>query len=124
VPTREELRQIVDRYAAAVTAGDLEAIIALFAADAVRTDPIGTPTNVGRDAIRAAFTNLGSGAFTLFDVVKVHTAGDSVAFNFKVTVTAAGATTTIEGIEVFTVNDDGLIQTVVAYWDDTDVNHP
>lgn len=122
MPTPDELRALVERYCAAVTARDATAIAALFAEDAVQADPASAPPNVGRDAIRAFFQSaVDASAATNFEALAVHTAGDHAAIDFRVTVTLEAGAMTIEGIEVFTVGDDGLIREVTAYWDDADV---
>jgi steroid delta-isomerase len=121
-PTPESLRALVDTYCAAVTAGDLDGIIALYAPGAEQRDPANTPPNVGHDAIRTFYANARSAADSLrFEALAVHTCGNQVAFDFRVTVSLGGGEMVISGIEVFTVDDDHLIADVVAYWDDKDV---
>ncbi|HEX3563772.1 MAG TPA: hypothetical protein VHU17_00245, partial [Acidimicrobiales bacterium] len=56
-----------------------------------------------------------------FSAPSVHTCGDQVAFNFRIVVENSGTTMTIGGIEVFTVNREGLIASVNAYWDEADL---
>lgn len=120
--TPDELRALVDRYCAAVTARDAAAIAALFAEDAVQRDPVSAPANVGRDAIRTFFqAAVDASAATTFQALAVHTAGDHVAIDFRIAVSLEAGTMTIAGIEVFTVDADGLISEVTAYWDDADV---
>ncbi len=120
--TPEELRLLVERYAAAVSARDVDAVMALFAENAVQRDPVSSPPNVGREAIAAFLRNgVGASQATRFEPQAVHTSGDHVAIDFKVTVTLEAGTMTIEGIEVFTVDGDGRIAEVNAYWDDADV---
>ncbi len=122
MPAPAELRALIDRYAAAVTAGDVDAVADLFTDDAVQSDPVTAPPNVGREAIRAFFRAAADASTaTRFEAVRVHTAGDRAAVDFRVTVTLASGIMTIEGIEVFTVADDGRIRAVEAYWDDADV---
>jgi ketosteroid isomerase-like protein len=113
---------LVERYAAAVSARDVDAVVSLFAEGAVQRDPATAPPNVGREAIATFLGNgVGASTATLFEPLAVHTAGDHVAIDFKVTVTLGTGTMVIEGIEVFTVDADGLIAGVTAYWDDADV---
>jgi len=122
VATADELRQLVDRYAAAVSARDIDAVLALFAENAVQRDPSTAPPNVGHEAIGTFLRNgVGASEATLFEALAVHTSGDDVAIDFRVTVTLEGGTMAIEGIEVFTVDQSGRIAEVTAYWDDADV---
>jgi len=120
--TPEELRQLVERYAAAVSARDIDAVLTLFAEDAVQRDPATSPPNVGHEAIGTFLRNgVGASTATTFEALAVHTAGDHVAIDFRVSVTLESGTMVIEGIEVFTVGSDGRIAEVIAYWDDADV---
>jgi steroid delta-isomerase len=52
---REQVEALVTRYVDAVARQDVEATVACFAPDAVQHDPVGSPPNVGEDAIRAFF---------------------------------------------------------------------
>lgn len=122
MPTPTSLRRLVERYAAAVSARDVDGVLSLFTEDAVQRDPATAPPNVGREAIATFLRNgIGASKATLFEPLAVHTAGDHVAIDFRVTVTLATGTMVIEGIEVFTVAEDGRICEVIAYWDDADV---
>lgn len=49
------IRSVFARYATAMTAGDLDAVLALFSPDAVVRDPVDTPAHEGIDAIRTWF---------------------------------------------------------------------
>lgn len=121
-PTPQSLRALVDRYCAAVTAGDLDAIMALFREDAVQRDPANTPPHEGHAAIRAFFEQARAAAQDLrFEALAVHTCGHHAAIDFRVTVTLDGGAMVISGVEVFTVDDDGRIREVDAYWDESDV---
>ena len=122
MPTADELRALIATYVSTMNARDPDTIAALFAEDAVQADPVSSPPNVGRDAIRAFFTaSIGASEGWAFSAPAVHTCGDQVAINFQIEVKSSGTTMTIGGIEVFTVNDDGLIASVNAYWDETDL---
>lgn len=122
MPTADELRAVIATYVSTLNTRDPDAIAALFAEDAVQADPASNPPNVGRDAIRAFFTgSIGASEGWTFSATSVHTCGHQVAFNFQIAVESSGTTMTIGGIEVFTVNDDGLIASVNAYWDEADL---
>lgn len=116
------LRACVATYVDAVNARDPERIAALFAVDGIQADPASNPPNVGREAIAAFFAgSIGASDTWTFTAKAVHTCAPQVAFDFLIELQSAGATMTIDGIEVFTVGDDGLITSVYAYWDDADV---
>ena len=101
---------------------DPAAIADLFAEDAVQADPASNPPNIGRAAIATFFENsiAASEAWT-FTAKAVHTCAAHVAIDFEIAVETGGATMTIDGIEVFTIDDDGLFASVNAYWDDADL---
>ena len=54
-PSKDDVRALLERYAAAMNNGDREAWLDCFADDAVHEDPVGTPPNVGREAIGRFF---------------------------------------------------------------------
>lgn len=118
----DQLRDTVTRYAAGVTARDRDGIVALFTADAVMTDPVGSPPHVGRDAIRAVFADIfdttTSGEFS---ILRAYQAGNRVAIEFSVTFRTRTDATTTTGVEVFAFDDQGLIQALDAYWNQSNV---
>jgi len=117
--------ELVARYAETASTREVDAYVALFTDDAVKTDPVGRPPNVGREAIRAFRQSaLDACEAMRFSATDVHAAGDQVAFHFRVEVTLASGTMVIEGIETFTVAEDGRLQAVDAYWGDSDVTFP
>jgi steroid delta-isomerase len=123
VPTTALLRETIARYATVISSRDADAYAALFAADAVQVDPYPTPPNVGRDAIRAFIQRSFDACEAMtFEPVEVHPVGDRAAITFHITVTlGGGATMHIRGVEIFTVDDEGLITAVDAYWGDEDL---
>lgn len=123
MPTTAQLREAMERYASVISSRDADAYAALFTPDAVQVDPVATPPNVGRDAIRAFIQrSFDSCEAMRFEVGEVHPVADKAAITFHVTVTLqGGATMHIRGVEIFTVTDQGLISAVDAYWGDEDV---
>jgi len=53
--TTDQMKATVVAYAAAHSAGDIDAIAAIFAEDAVVADPVDKPAFVGRAAVREFF---------------------------------------------------------------------
>jgi steroid delta-isomerase len=53
--TPADVKVLLDRYCAAMSANDRESWLDCFADDAVQEDPVGTTPNVGRDAIGKFF---------------------------------------------------------------------
>ncbi len=54
---KTEIRALLERYCAAMNEHRREDWLDCFADDAVQEDPVGTPANVGREAIGAFFDN-------------------------------------------------------------------
>ena len=52
-----DIRTTIDNYTKYSTAGDIDSLLSLFTEDARQEDPVGTPPNVGHDAIRTFFQN-------------------------------------------------------------------
>ena len=122
VLTSDQLRERIAGYVEAINSRDPEAIAARFTEDAVHADPVSNPPNLGRAAITTFFEQgIGASDGWTFTAKAVHTCGDHVAVDFAIAVQTGGATMTIEGIEVFAADDDGLFRSVHAYWDDADL---
>ena len=110
----------------AVTAGDKEGWLALFAADAVVEDPVGPSMfdaegkgHHGREGIGAfwdmTIANVERFEFTIRDS---HAGGDEVANVGTITTFLPGGyRVDTDGVFVYRVGDDGLIRSVRAFWE-------
>lgn len=113
------LTQTLDAISVGTSTMNVDLVLTAFADDAVQTDPIGTPENVGRAAIGAFF----EGIFSLFDTVtftydQIFAIGNDAAMKWTVRGKGKnGRAITFEGIDVVKLNDAGKIQTLTAYWD-------
>jgi ketosteroid isomerase-like protein len=124
MPTPVLLRETAERYAATVGKKDADAYAALFTEDAVQIDPYPAGRHVGQGEIKVFIQSSFDACETIaFDLVSVHPVGDVAAVSFDISMTMTGADQImhIRGVEVFTVNEDGLISAVTAYWGDEDV---
>jgi uncharacterized protein (TIGR02246 family) len=123
MPTTEQLKETIARYAAVTSTRDAEAYAALFTEDAVQIDPYPDGVHNGRDEIKAFIAQSFAACETmLFEPGVVHAVGDRAAITFHITLTLeGGATMHIRGVEVYTVTDDGLISAVDAYWGEEDM---
>jgi len=120
--TPDELRGRITDYVDAVNGRDPQAIAGLFTEDGIQADPASNPPNVGRAAIATFFENgiAASDSWT-YTAKAVHTCADHVAIDFAIVVETGGSAMTIDGIEVFVADEDGLFTSVHAYWDDADL---
>ena len=123
MPTTEQLKDTVARYAAVTSTRDADAYAALFTEDAVQIDPYPAGVHNGRSEIKEFISQSFAACETmLFEPGEVHTVGDRAAITFHITLTLeGGATMHIRGVEIYTITDDGLISAVDAYWGEEDM---
>lgn len=116
MPTLTE--QAVAEYFAAIRAMNVERCVAVFARDAEQQDPVGTPPNIGHDAIRVFFTEIFSG-FKLVSLTEdgVYANGHSAAVKWTGKgVAQNGKSVAFEGVDVIDCNAEGKIVMVRAFW--------
>lgn len=115
-PTPEQMEAAVHTYLRALNEADLDAIVALYAEDAVVEDPVGSAPRVGREAIRAFYA--GSAALQLQVALEgaVRVAGREAAFAFSVRFVHEGRPTTIRPIDLFRFDDAGRVVSMRAFF--------
>jgi ketosteroid isomerase-like protein len=118
MPTPEQVTAAVTNYELAYRTRDRAVFLALFSSDAVQIDPVPAPPNVGHEAIGVFFDNAMNMApdLTLF-VDRTIVCANEAAVNFHVEATLGGTKMGFSGVDIFTVNDEGLITAISAYWD-------
>ena len=117
MPTLTE--QTVAEYFAAIRAMDVERCVAVFAPNAEQHDPVGTPPNIGHEAIRAFFTRIFSG-FQTVDLMEDAVYANGNSAGVKLTgkgVAQNGKSVVFEGIDVIDCNAAGKITMLRAFWD-------
>ena len=119
MPSKEDIISTVEAYAAAQTSGDVDAVVALFAPDAVVADPVHEPAHVGREAIHTFF----SGTRDMVDSMVLEVTGPIRAVDRYAAVPLravshiGGSRVAVDSVDVFTFEDNGLIGDMKAYWD-------
>lgn len=123
MPSTDEMKATVEAYAAAHTAGDPDAVAALFAADAVVADPVDRAPMVGRDAVREFFagTHRAADGFELRLTGPIRAVGDFAAVPMQAVTSMGGDTYAVDVIDVFTFDESGLIADMRAYWTAEDI---
>ncbi len=107
---------VCQAYLDGLIAGDLEAVLNLFADDATVEDPVGTEPKVGREAL-AAFYRIACDFVTAARLTGTpRVAGNEVAFPFEITTGAGDNTSIIAIIDVFRFDEDGKIVSMRAWW--------
>jgi len=122
VPNARDIEQVFEKYVAAWSSLDLDGVAALFASDAVVRDPVDGPAVHGRDKIRTFFEEFGGPVVRGMKLAgPVHISGDCrhAAARIDAEAQVGEGTSTVEALDVFTFDDDGLITTMDAYWGPT-----
>lgn len=112
--TAAHIRKVFQQYCELLSAGDSDAIAALYAVDATVEDPIGSPIHDGREAIRA-FYAAGAGITDLELEGPVRVAGREGAAAMIARPKGADGVH-IETLDTMVFDDDGLITAMRAYW--------
>lgn len=113
------LEQSLERYYRAIAGRDLEAWLATLSEDVTLHEPAGTPAAEGHGGAREAWKAL-TAPFTQleFEVRERYFSGSGAAVSWSCrAVGVNGGEASASGISVFEFDEDGRIQTVVAYWD-------
>ena len=101
----------VNRYLETVSQGRPDDIVALYAEDATVEDPVGSDLHIGRGAIRGFYKAV-EGADAKTEVVTLRALGNEAAFFWRLMIGGM----TIEIISVMTLDEDGKIASMMAYW--------
>jgi steroid Delta-isomerase len=117
MPTRDQVEAAVRTYVEAVGRQDLESTVALFAEDARQEDPVGTPPNVGREAIRGFFERAFGGSFSTDLAGPLLVTGDHAAVHFVITVPTGGEPMVVRVVDLIRFDEQGLIADLRAVVD-------
>ncbi len=126
----QHMQDAVQAYFDLFNAQDAQGIADLYADDATVTDPVGTPSKEGKEAILTFYTMAVKNGAQLKQNGPTRIAGNCAAFAFTVTV---GAMTNVDSdvavavelpkggmaidvIDTFTFNEDGKVTEMKAYW--------
>ncbi|MEH6550345.1 MAG: nuclear transport factor 2 family protein [Pseudomonadales bacterium] len=117
----QHIASVMQQYVDNITAGDLEAIIALFAEDAVVEDPIGTDANVGHAALRVFYQVACDSVAKMVLEGNVRARDSSGACAMLAYPKGAEDSLVIETLDVMTFNEEGKITAMTAYWGDSNM---
>jgi ketosteroid isomerase-like protein len=116
---KEMMISASDRYFAALQKIDRDAYIACFSEDAEVHDPYGSRPFAERSGLEKWFQGLDR-TWQSFDIEPLisFTSGDRIAVQWNAEAASkSGKSAVFEGINVFTINEDGLIILQESYWD-------
>ena len=116
---KETIERTVAAYCRALATLDGAAWGATFAPTGTLDDPVGSPQQVGPEAIRAFADHVAAGfARVGLRREQVFIAGDSAAIKWTGEAVAKdGQTVRFEGIDVIDVDDAGRVTAMRGYWD-------
>ena len=125
MPDPDKMREAALKYFSSFAAADVDAIVSLFAEDAVVEDPVGSTPQRGIAAIRnffeSGFKHVGGG-FRFEPEGNVRVAERAVACAAVATVERADPPFRMETLDVWTVGDDGKFTSMKAYYGPTNVH--
>ncbi len=124
MPDPQHIEQVFAKYAEGQTANDADAVMKLFAPDAVVRDPIDGPALDSTEKIREFFAS-GAGIvkrLSLSGPVRVAADGVNAAAPIRAELDFGDGPKVLDAIDVFTFDDDGLITTMTAYYGPTNFN--
>lgn len=121
MPTPEQMTAAVHAYVAAFDAGDPDMAVAIFAADGVVEDPIGSAPRIGTDAIRQFYTESMATGAKLHLSGPIRVAAAHAAFAMQVRLHWDGTDMAIDVIDTFAFNEDGKVTEMKAYFGPTNM---
>ena len=113
----DQIRSTADSYIAALTAGDLEGVVDLYADNATVEDPVGNGTvHSGKAAIREFYSTVVAMKIE-GEVLEARACGDDLLFNFEITTHFdADSKATINVWDLMTHDEQGKVTSMRAYW--------
>jgi steroid delta-isomerase len=121
MPAQSEMKAALQAYIDGFNADDPEAIMALFAADAVIEDPVGSPLKSRAEFEAFIRQGVKFGARLKLAAPIRGSHGNHAAMVFTVTFVQDGVRYTTNSTDVMTFDDTGKIARMDGYWGPSDV---
>jgi steroid delta-isomerase len=121
MPSQSTMKAALQAYVDGLNAGDAEAVIALFAADAQIEDPVGTPPKRGREIAEWFHRAVEMRARLALAGPIRGSHGRAAAMAFTVTTRFEGELRVLRSIDAVTFDDAGRITRLEGYWGPEDV---
>lgn len=115
------IAQTMQAYVDNITAGNLGAVVALFAEDAVVEDPVGSEPARGHGALREFYTMACDSVGRMELEGNVRVRGSWGACAMLAYPKGAEDSMVIETLDVMRFNEAGKITSMKAYWGDTNM---
>jgi steroid Delta-isomerase len=118
--TPSEIRAVIDRYIETFSSNDPDGWADLFAEDATQEDPVGSPVNKGRDAIKEFYRStsdmFGGGLKVVLKEDPIIIDHEVVMSLYALAGSGADRNRMPRIIDHLTFNDDGSIASLRAFW--------
>ena len=118
MPTPDQIRTTVTAYAQAMSSGDKQGWVALFAPDATVEDPVGAEVRTGHEQIGEFWdfvhTLSAEIAFEVHGPVRI--AGSEAAFAGRAVSGAGDERLAVDLVDVMAFDDEGRITSLRAFW--------
>lgn len=118
MPTSQQISQVFQDYVDAMTSGDVEKIVSMYAPDAVVEDPVGSAKVVGHDAIRAFYADAAPQVDHMILDGNPRIAQNTGAAPMRCFPKEPQGYC-VEIVDVMVFNDAGKITSMTAYWGET-----
>ena len=112
----EIAESIADTYMQAMSAGDFDQVVGLYADDATLEDPVGSEVLSGKAAISEFYHRISGTQLSCTRTGPVRYANRELVFPFECSMQAEGMHMTISIIDHFVINDDNKIVSMRAFW--------
>lgn len=113
--------EAVNAYLAALTAHDVEAIVALYAPNATIEDPVGSALVEGHEAIRAFYGQAIGGITGARLLGQVRVAANEIAFPFEISMSYNGHNMVMDIIDTFVLDEQGRVAQMRAFWSEANM---
>lgn len=123
MPTPEHMQAAVRAYIAALNAGDIDAIVALYAEDATVEDPVGSTPQRGLAQIRTFYSASLSMALQVVLDGEIRAVANEAAFAFSVSLVMDGKRITIRPIDVMRFDAQGRITSMRAFFGNHNISY-
>lgn len=126
--TPADVRKACENYVKAWKTNDKALLMSILADDAVFCDPVGTPAFVGQEGVGRFwdFSHTGTDRTLTPVLQEIRACANEgiLRFVMQVRIPSANQGLDLSIIEYVTVNDQGKIKSLRAFWDETSVSKP
>lgn len=118
MPSESQVRAAVEAHFRHWNAHEREEWIANFAEDVIFHDPVSSPPKHGRAAAARSWDNsFSNGQQWTLELTRIVVCGDEAAITLRNHGVVGGHDFTMEGIEIWKVDDHGRVREVRAYFE-------